>query len=80
MFKGFFYGAYALLGVGGLVLFGIFDLTGAMLPQFGTTRAIETGSRRGEWYSRPIYVAPSSGRSPGGGGSYGGGGGWSGGK
>ena len=80
MFRTLYYLGFGSLGAVSLVLFGLFDVAGTILPSFGNSKSIDTESRRGAWYSRPIYVPPPPGRSPGGGGSYDGGGGWSGGK
>jgi hypothetical protein len=72
---------YLAAGAGLLAIFGLLEVSGGLVPRFGTGGNLDTSSRQGYWYTyrRQSYSA-GPGRSPGGsGGSYGGGG-YSGGK
>ena len=66
MSKSTFFVSYALIGVLGLVMSVLFDVSGFMLPYFGSTTGIDTSSRQGYWdtYRRTQTSSGPSG-SPG---------------
>jgi hypothetical protein len=80
MFKSVFLWSYLGLGAGALLLGAFCDLTGFLLPTFGTTTVVDTASRQGYWYTyRRTQSSSGPSSSPGSRGGYSGGG-YSGGK
>jgi hypothetical protein len=80
MFKSKFLWSYVGLGLATFALTAVADLTGFLLPAFGTTSTVDTSSRQGYWYTfRRTQTSSGPSSSPGSRGGYSGGG-YSGGK
>jgi hypothetical protein len=76
MLKSTFLWTYLGLGLAALALSAFADLTGFMLPSFGTTKVVDTASRQGYWYTyrrTQTTSGPSGSRGGYSGGGYSGG-------